>query len=567
LRLIKTDVAAGDMKAKDRRFDVDALQDLAGDKVFARGEAYHRDGQVAILSIGPNRVLARVAGTEDYRTELTGRGKKIGGSCSCPAFEDWGFCKHMVAAALAANEAAGTAEGDGAFARIRDYLKSKSVDSLVEMIMELAERDAALFRKLDLAAAAVDFDVKRIEATLRKAIDGATRTRGFIDYGEAGGWAAAVDEALDALADLASGKHAGLVLELADHAIHRIEQAIENIDDSDGHCTTLLERARTIHLAAARTALPEPAQFARDFFAREMADQYGTFDGAVALYAEVLGEKGLAEYRRLASTAWEKLPLRSETDGDEADSNYDCLAGILDFFAERDGDVEARIALRAKDLSSPWQYLQLAQFCLAQGRGDEALRRAEEGLWMFEDDRPDERLVFFAADLLVKSGRKRDAELHLWCAFEKAPSLDLYKRLRNIRGMAARDRALRLLEAGLERERPNAWHHPADLLIRVLIEEKLFDAAWGSVRKHGASAGLKESLARASEATHHRQALEIYAERVNQLASAGGNRAYAEAASLIVRMAGLRGASEQAAYVAELKTRFGRKRNFMRALA
>ena len=53
--------------------------------------------------------------------------------------------------------------------------------------------------------------------------------------------------------------------------------------------------------------------------------------------------------------------------------------GILDFFAERDGDVEARIALRMRDLSSPWDYLQLAEFCLSQGRQDEALRRAEEG--------------------------------------------------------------------------------------------------------------------------------------------------------------------------------------------
>ena len=52
----------------------------------ARGEAYYRDGRVEILDLDPSRVLAQVAGTEDYRTELTGRGEKIGGKCSCPAF-------------------------------------------------------------------------------------------------------------------------------------------------------------------------------------------------------------------------------------------------------------------------------------------------------------------------------------------------------------------------------------------------------------------------------------------------------------------------------------------------
>ena len=44
------------------RFDLDALRDLAGDKVFVRGQAYHRDGQVEILAIEPERILAQVAG-------------------------------------------------------------------------------------------------------------------------------------------------------------------------------------------------------------------------------------------------------------------------------------------------------------------------------------------------------------------------------------------------------------------------------------------------------------------------------------------------------------------------
>src|SRR3546814_10022965 len=75
---------------------------------------------------------------------------------SGPAFEDWGFCKHMVATALAANAAGGDteAEGAGTLAQICGYLKKKSVDSLVGMIMDLAERDPVLFRRLDMAATA-----------------------------------------------------------------------------------------------------------------------------------------------------------------------------------------------------------------------------------------------------------------------------------------------------------------------------------------------------------------------------------------------------------------------------
>jgi hypothetical protein len=112
-----------------------------------------------------------------------------------------------------------------------------------------------------------------------KSIDSATRTRDFVDYHEAGGWAAEVDTVLDSIAGLASGARAGLAIELAERAVDRIAEAIEQIDDSDGHCTTLLARACDIHLAAVREVRPEPIRLARDLFAREMADQYGTFGG------------------------------------------------------------------------------------------------------------------------------------------------------------------------------------------------------------------------------------------------------------------------------------------------
>ena len=72
---------------------------------------------------------------------------------------------------------------------------------------------------------------------------------------------------------------------------------------------------------------------------------------------------------------------------------------------------------------------------------------------MFEDGRPDERLVLFTVGLLAKAGRSADAEAHLWRAFEKAPSLELYGRLRKLGGEAARARATKFLEARLVNEK------------------------------------------------------------------------------------------------------------------
>ena len=562
--------AAGAASAAAPRFDVNALRELAGEQVFVRGEDYHSGGAVQLLGLEPDRVFATVSGTANYTVTLTGGGFKFKGSCSCPAFAERGFCKHIVAVALAVN-AAVIDEEPGGFAslsRLRTYLKAKSADALTEMILDMAERDPVLFRKLDMAAAAAQESGKALEARLKKALDAATRTRGFISRREAADWAAGVEDALDAIGGLASDSRASLALKLAERAIDRIELAMNDIDDSDGHCGELLAQARDIHLAAARTARPDPKEFAHGLFARETGDSYGTFSRAVQCYADVLGEEGLAEYRRLAAAAWNKLPSRAPERKEKYDysSAYTTLASILDYFAERDGDTAARIALRTKDLSASWNYYQLAEFCLSKGRSEEALKWAEEGLWLFEDGAVDQRLLFLVVKLLSEAGRRADAEANLWRAFETQPSLELYKRLVALAGKVARERAVTFLEAQCSKEKATRWHYPADLLVLALVEENLFDAAWNAVRLHGASMGVKETLARKSEAEFTREALDVYEGRVAALVESGANSAYRQAAELIAHMANMRSPAEQAAYVVDLKTRFGRKRNFMKLL-
>ncbi|MDP3693071.1 SWIM zinc finger domain-containing protein [Bradyrhizobium sp.] len=561
------------MTVKNRpRFDVDALRELAGGKVFERGRAYHRDGQVQILLIEPERVLAQVAGTEDYRTELRGRGGTIDGACSCRAFEDHGFCKHMVATGLTANDVgADEADGGGALVRIRDHLKQRGLEELVDMIVGLAEQDPALFRRLDAAATARHEDDETLGKRLRQAIDIATRTRDYMDYREVPAWAANVEATLDTIGALVSGVRAGLACELADHALDRIGDAFDEIDDSDGHGMSLLECARDIHLAAVLKIRPKPIELARQLFAREMADGYGVFDGAVRRYADVLGEAGLAEYRRLATAAWEKEAPSAGRKGRqvedvEVDFDRDQVMRILDFFAERDGDLDTRIALRARHLSSQQDYHGLAKFCLQHGREEEALRRAEEGLWIFEDGRPDAGLVNFTAELLSKAGRKGDAEAHLWRLFRKQPSYELYTRLSEIGGEAARDQALTLLESKQASGARSFWDSPTNLLIRIWIHEKKFDAAWAAVRKHGASAGLTDELASQCEGSHPAEVLAVYTMRVDHLVKSGGSSNYEQAAKLVVRMAKLRARGEHVAYVLALKKQFERRRNFIKML-
>jgi tetratricopeptide (TPR) repeat protein len=209
----------------------------------------------------------------------------------------------------------------------------------------------------------------------------------------------------------------------------------------------------------------------------------------------------------------------------------------------------------------------LAKFCLAEGRKEEALRHAEEGLWMFEDGRPDERLVLFVVDLLAKAGRKEDAVTALWKAFEKAPSLDFYRQIRKLGGKAAGERALTYLEAKAAASRPMTGDMSVSTYILVLMEEKMYDAAWTALRSHpGMGPYLTGPLAEASEETHPQEALAAHARNVEFHIKNGGSMGDKEACRLIARMARLREPAAQAQYVASLKQRHRLKRNFIKLL-
>ena len=140
----------------------------------------------------------------------------------------------------------------------------------------------------------------------------------------------------------------------------------------------------------------------------------------------------------------------------------------------------------------------------------------------------------------------------------------LYGRLRKLGGAGATRRMIDLLRQKLSAS--SRWDSPADLLVGIMIGEEMFDAAWDLVREHGASRGMEDALARASETTHASEALAVHARRVEELVRTGGKGSYEDAAALIVRMGALRDAAAQAAYLADLRGRHGRKRNFMRLL-
>lgn len=88
---------------------------------------------------------------------------------------------------------------------------------------------------------------------------------------------------------------------LSECAADLAEGALGFIDDSDGGMSLVAEQLRELHLTACEQARPQPITLARNLFERERhGGDLEVFYGALETYADVLGEVGLAEYRRLA---------------------------------------------------------------------------------------------------------------------------------------------------------------------------------------------------------------------------------------------------------------------------
>jgi uncharacterized Zn finger protein len=141
------------MKSRGRLlFDVVKLRELAGEKAFARGQGYADHGHIALLSVNDDGVLAAAFGTGDYTVWLKRSGPGISGHCSCPAYEDAGFCKHMVATALVANEAG--PQGDDPPDRVGETagrIAGLDRSQLEKLLLEMATADWRALRSLCVA--------------------------------------------------------------------------------------------------------------------------------------------------------------------------------------------------------------------------------------------------------------------------------------------------------------------------------------------------------------------------------------------------------------------------------
>ena len=560
------------MKTLAEVFDAATVARLAGPFVYPRGAMYVRDGRVEQAEVRDARMGATVRGTMPYFVELWADRGRPRWSCTCPAAEDGSFCKHVVAAALSlvpgesprlivslagdgrrrGGSATGRPSESDTDRELADFVRGLPPDRLVEVVLDRAAADWRLRERL-LADARAARGAGPDLAEWRRRIDRAFRAssrRGFVTYDEAPGWAAGVDEVIDALDDLCDAGHHDAAARLAEHAHRRADKSMQYVDDSDGWLSGFSERLSDLHLRACEAGAPDPVELAERLVKLELTSELDGFHRSASAYAGVLGESGLAEFRARLEPHRKRTAKATEGWSGDTFAVRQALVG----WALGTGDPDALIEAHRRDRMLPDDVLEIAGALDRAGRGDEAVAWARRGLaeggsrpWQVGDLRE------FLARKLRDRGDEPGAVELFWQAFVSGPSLSAYRRL-----LTEDDREDWLRRCSEELRRalagvsggaadsttpraafgtpPPAVPAAAGALVDILLYEGQVDAAWDAAQAYGCRAPMWLTLARAREETHSLDAVVVYEAAALEIIDRKDAKQYQSAVDLMVRL-------------------------------
>lgn len=572
------------------------VRSLAGAKTFERGQAYFHDGVVSRLEEHGAAVRATVRGTHRYQVELAVEDGGLAYECNCPVGEEGAFCKHAVAVALSWLENSGeevfhaeeVAPGKPRKKRktdkelICEHISTLDKSALQTLLLDVVERDLMLRDKLLLAARAAEVsDLTGMKAVVRQV----TRISHPMNWEDSGAYGDSLMSLADMLRARLSGPHAAQVVELSELAIAGAEKSLEQIDDSGGYVMPAILELAAVHLDACTSTGPDPVKLAERLFRFLTDGNWDTFHNVLPAYAKPLGKNGLRRYRELVNDAWDALPTLAPSD--RYQRSYDSprmqLEHAMEGLAELDGDVDALIRIRSKDLSNPYRFLLVAELCMKHGRLDEGLAWAERGI-AESGESIDQRLLDFCIDAYLRRGEFGKADARAWRRFEMHPTAPAFAALMKVatatgRHDEIREQALTHLRALVtEEEAAEKSKHTVGQsstrseLVRIFIAEKENDKAWETFNGGPVGTRLWPDMAVARGKTHPHDAIVLYHRLLPVAVQAGTCNARYDEAFDVVRAIGMLRTKlgEQAEFAGELegiRTAYRAKRNFIKLLA
>lgn len=579
-----------------------ALRQLSGPAVFARGQTYAASGAIETLedaepAPGEQVALAAVVqGTQPYQVRVwIDEENDLDGECDCPHAQDGNFCKHLVALCLAwrgdlggeapvpdaqaARKVAAVAKRARTQASNRDalhaFVRAQPAQALAERLWAWAGYDRALMA--DLKAWQAEHSAGNDTKALRGAIGDLLRQRsGYLDWHEMPTYMRRAGRVLPLLQPWLQRDPAELRA-LCEHALRCLYKVAEHADDSNGELGGLMQDLIAL-LTQALHAAPPPAAWVERWFTLMAEDPWGLWDEKAILAAA--GPAVLARYTERVREEWDRWQ-RSHPATGRYDYQRSQLRGRYLASIAAQGDPRALRDAMAASAADPGEFHDLVALCEGQGWYREAFQWAQAAAkrhpqdWRSEDD---------LLRCYERDGWDEEA-LAIWrrrLAANASP--DVYQSALKAAERAGRDRAAYRAELfawaeqreaeALQARRKNPYGLQADPMERDvslrtawLLADRDLEAALALVQQSGVrcAAATLETLARKLPRRHHADAAQLL-QRVFAQAMERATSPYAKPLELVREILERLPSAQQAAWLAELRTRYKPKRNFIAGL-
>jgi uncharacterized Zn finger protein len=373
------------------------------------------------------------------------------------------------------------------------------------------------------------------------------------------------------------------VRQLSERALKQMKSAMTSVDDSDGFMGGILDDLQGLHLSACRAIKPNPRALAKFLFEWEIRSSSEIFLDAAETYADVLGKVGLSEYRRLAESKWAKVPplIPGQEDPERYGGRWR-ITRVMGTLAKQNGDIDALVAVKSRDLSAAFSFLEIAQIYNAVGKAESALEWAERGARAFPLH-TDGRLREFLTEEYHRRGRHDEAIAMRWTSFREHPGLKAYQRLHRsaLQGKQWpqwREKAIALLFEDIEGKKKRtprgSWGPPVRVdhsnLVEIYLWEKDIEAAWKEAKTGGCHNALWIRIAEAREKDHPGDAIAVYNEQLRPALKWAQQNAYEEVVEILGKIGKLQvrvgKQTEFASLIQSIRVQYKPRRNLMKLM-
>lgn len=468
-----------------------------------------------------------------------------------------------------------------------DALRDLGTERLAALLLELAERDQLVQKRLAMVLAA-DAGPEEASRAVKKRLSALRRSTKFLEWNTTRPLVRELDELRGVIAEDVAPKDQGLAVELLWSFLGIAGSTHERCDDSNGDIGMVFQEARDDLFRIAVEADLEPCPLADRVFDAVSDNGYGAYDDLIVGLAPALGEVGFARIEeRLAELAAAPQPPAKEardvigygpggpiTKGEWAKNDRDrMIRNIRMDLADARGDPEAFADAFGGELrASPGVALSIAERFLEAGKPGEALEAldgsAQDGTashWSREIG----RLRIMA---LAQLGRTEDAQNERLTFFRNHLDTDMLraylKELPDFDDIEAEEEAL-----------AHAEEHPSAL------EALMFLVSWPDLEAAAALVLSRNdefdgydyvTLPKAADALDgpHPLAATLLRRKLVMFALEGGRtkryrhaaRHVLECESSATQIEDWKGHPSHDEWIAKLKTQHGRKTGFWRHL-